>query len=302
MSDESGYCLFNETPTIDALARQGMRFTQAYAAEPVCSPNRAGLMTGLYPARTGITDFLRGEPAASYRYLSTDFVTIPEALRPLGYASGLIGKWHLTEDYSGEYEDRPGNPFAHGFDEVIASEQLYIADGDYFHPYFFMPDLPARTEGEYLTDRLTLPYEPSLRTPLLIRGPGIPAGGSRTAPFLSIDFAPTIMDVANAQPPNSIDGKSLLSVAKVGGSGWVRPVLTEPAHERPSPKPTTRVPRSTSNRRPHLRSHTPSESGPSGTSTSNTYPARPSSTTCATTPNNSATPQTWNATHSHNNG
>jgi arylsulfatase A-like enzyme len=146
---------FNETPTIDALARQGMRFTQAYAAGPVCSPSRAGLMTGLYPARTGITDFLRGEPAASYRYLSTDFVTIPEALRPLGYASGLIGKWHLTEDYSGEYEDRPGNPFAHGFDEVIASEQLYIADGDYFHPYFFMPDLPARSEGEYLTDRLT---------------------------------------------------------------------------------------------------------------------------------------------------
>ena len=54
---------FNETPAIDALAGQGMRFTQAYAAAPVCSPNRAALMTGLYPARTGVTDFLRGEPA-----------------------------------------------------------------------------------------------------------------------------------------------------------------------------------------------------------------------------------------------
>ena len=145
---------FNETPAIDALAGQGMRFTQAYAAAPVCSPNRAALMTGLYPARTGVTDFLRGEPAASYTSLSTDFATIPKVLRPLGYRSGLIGKWHLTEDYSGPYEERPGNAYAHGFDEVIASEQQYIADGDYFHPYFFMPDLPARTEGEYLTDRL----------------------------------------------------------------------------------------------------------------------------------------------------
>ncbi|MHA4820410.1 sulfatase-like hydrolase/transferase, partial [Streptomyces aculeolatus] len=56
---------FNETPRIDRLAREGTRFTQAYAAAPLCSPTRAALVTGRYPARTGITDFLRGEAAPS---------------------------------------------------------------------------------------------------------------------------------------------------------------------------------------------------------------------------------------------
>ncbi|MGH1564713.1 sulfatase [Mumia sp. DW29H23] len=145
---------FNETPHIDRLAREGLQFDSAYAAAPLCSPTRAALMTGLYPARTGITDFLRGEPAPSDKHLSTDIPTVPDVLGPYGYTTGLIGKWHLTERYSGDYRSRPGNPYAHGFDEVIASEEQYIADGDYFHPYFFMPSLPAREPGEYLTDRL----------------------------------------------------------------------------------------------------------------------------------------------------
>lgn len=145
---------FNETPHIDRLAQEGTRFTQAYAAAPLCSPSRAALVTGRFPGRTGITDYLRGEGAASDLHLSTDLTTIPDVLRPRGYTTGLIGKWHLTETYSGDYRSRPGNPFAHGFDEVIASEQLYIGGGDYFHPYFFMPSLPAREPGEHLTDRL----------------------------------------------------------------------------------------------------------------------------------------------------
>ena len=145
---------FNETPHIDRLAGEGMRFTNAYAAAPLCSPTRAALVSGLYPARTGITDFLRAESAPSNKRLSPDIATVPDVLGPLGYTTGLIGKWHLTETYSGAYQDRPGNPFQHGFDEVVASEQLYIGDGDYFHPYFFMPTLPARRQGEYLTDRI----------------------------------------------------------------------------------------------------------------------------------------------------
>ncbi|MEO3843258.1 sulfatase-like hydrolase/transferase [Streptomyces sp. B22F1] len=145
---------FNETPHIDRLAREGMRFTRAYPAAPICSPTRAALMTGLYPARTGITDFLREAPAASGKFLSPDVPTVPDFPGPYGCTTALIGKWHLTETYSGEYTERPGNPYAHGLDEAIASERLYIADGDYFHPYRFMPDLPARTPGEYLTDRL----------------------------------------------------------------------------------------------------------------------------------------------------
>ncbi len=145
---------FNETPRIDRLAAEGTRFTQAYSAAPLCSPSRAALVTGQYPGRTGITDYLRGEGAASDLHLSTDLTAIPAVLRPRGYTTGLIGKWHLTETYSGDYRSRPGNPYAHGFDEVIASEQLYIGGGDYFHPYFFMPGLPAREPGEHLTDRL----------------------------------------------------------------------------------------------------------------------------------------------------
>ncbi len=145
---------FNETPHIDRLAREGTRFTNAYAAAPLCSPTRAALVTGLYPGRTGVTDFLRPEAATSDNFLPTGLRTVPEVLRSRGYTSGLIGKWHLTETYSGAYDERPGNPYAHGFDDVRASEQLYIGDGDYFHPYFFMPTLPARTPGEHLTDRL----------------------------------------------------------------------------------------------------------------------------------------------------
>lgn len=145
---------FNETPHLDRLAADGMQFTQAYAAAPVCSPSRAALMTGRFPARCGLTDYLRDEDSPSDLRLSTDIPSAPRILRKLGYHSGLIGKWHLTETYSGDFAQRPGGPLAHGFDEVIASEQLYIAAGDYFHPYNFMPTLPAREPGEYLTDRL----------------------------------------------------------------------------------------------------------------------------------------------------
>lgn len=146
---------FNETPNLDRLARRGMRFTQAYAAAPVCSPSRAALITGRYPSRVGVTDYLRNNEAASEKFLRPDAGTAARLLSRRGYTSGLIGKWHLTESYSGPYRERPGNPYAHGFDEVVASEQTYIAAGDYTYPYFFMPDLPARSGDEYLTDRLT---------------------------------------------------------------------------------------------------------------------------------------------------
>ncbi|MEU7820541.1 sulfatase-like hydrolase/transferase [Catellatospora sp. NPDC049133] len=74
--------------------------------------------------------------------LPTTFQTLPATLRDAGYRTCLIGKWRLTETYSGPVRDRPGDPWSHGFTDVIASEQKYIADGDYFHPYFMLPDLP----------------------------------------------------------------------------------------------------------------------------------------------------------------
>jgi arylsulfatase A-like enzyme len=145
---------FHETPHIDRLAAEGMRFTQAYAAAPVCSPSRAALMTGLYPARTGITDYLREEPFPGELYLAPRFRGIPKSLAGRGYRSALIGKWHLTEDYSGPYRTRNGNPYAHGFDDVVLSEEQYIGYGDRFFPYGFMPSVTRGRPQQYLTDRI----------------------------------------------------------------------------------------------------------------------------------------------------
>ncbi len=72
-----------------------------------------------------------------------------------------------------------------------------------------------------------LPYEPSLRTPTLMRGPGIPAGEVRNDPFLSIDFAPTFAELGDATPASVVDGRSMLDVARTGDLGWKRIVLTE---------------------------------------------------------------------------
>jgi arylsulfatase A len=138
---------YNETPNLDRLATQGLRFTQAYAAAPICSPTRASLMTGQYPARVRITDFL---PGKTDRWLDpAKYVTINEALSTQGYHTGMFGKWHLDTDY----ETNKGGPKAHGFDEVVGTETKYIADGDYFFPYDKINTYTNGAENEYLTDR-----------------------------------------------------------------------------------------------------------------------------------------------------
>lgn len=138
---------FNETPNLDKLASEGMRFTQAYSAAPICSPARAGFITGQYPARVGITDFLGNEAP---RYLDpAKYYTLNEALSAGGYHTGIIGKWHLDTKFSNPI----GNPQQHSFDEVIGSETKYIADGDYFYPYDKIATYTTGSDGEYLTDR-----------------------------------------------------------------------------------------------------------------------------------------------------
>ncbi|MAB89343.1 MAG: arylsulfatase [Planctomycetes bacterium] len=93
-----------ETPHLDRLARRGVRFTNAYAAAPVCSPTRASLMSGRSPARTGITDFIPGHwrpfaplrvPTNRTQHLPLEVVTPAEVLKARGYTSGYFGKWHL---------------------------------------------------------------------------------------------------------------------------------------------------------------------------------------------------------------
>ena len=92
---------FYETPNINALARRGMKFTQGYAACSVCSPTRGSIMTGKYPPRFGITNFIPGgragklKPAPNASHLPLEEVTLAESLRDAGYTTFFAGKWHL---------------------------------------------------------------------------------------------------------------------------------------------------------------------------------------------------------------
>ncbi len=153
LADDLGYselgCYgnsFNESPCLDRLSGEGVRFTDAYAAAPVCSPYRAALMSGLYPARLGINDYIR---PWSDKHLPLSLVTLPEMLKARGYRTGLIGKWHLTG-----YREPRGFPRHHGFDEVMVSETRGIGNGDYFYPYRWSPEVEKRLSGrEFLVDR-----------------------------------------------------------------------------------------------------------------------------------------------------
>ena len=148
---------FNETPNIDRLAREGMRLTQAYAAAPVCSPYRAALLTGQYPARVGLIDYLRPSDPP----LSTDHITIAEMLRDTGYATGMIGKWHLT-GYRYQGAETEIRPTEHGFDQELVCEIKGVGNGANFFPYVFRTQPISwlnveqkRFHGdEYLVDRM----------------------------------------------------------------------------------------------------------------------------------------------------
>jgi arylsulfatase A-like enzyme len=143
-----------ETPNIDRLASQGMRFTNAYAACPVCSPTRASILTGKYPARLHLTDWIPGQTMPYEKLRRPDFrqelpleeVTIAEALKPAGYATASIGKWHLgTEPYYPEHQ---------GFDVNFGGRHIG-QPGSYFYPFKQRPDVPKVKDNEYITDRLT---------------------------------------------------------------------------------------------------------------------------------------------------
>ncbi len=149
---------FNETPNLDQLASDGVRFTQAYAAAPVCSPYRAALLTGQHPARIGIMDYLRPNSANA---LSISHTSLPEVLSSNGYATGMIGKWHLTgyEYHSAAHEIKPKN---HGFQWDFAREIKGVGNGANFWPYVFRQqpirwlDIPDNKMGanEFLIDRM----------------------------------------------------------------------------------------------------------------------------------------------------
>lgn len=163
-----------ETPHIDGLASEGVRFTNAYAAAAICSPSRAAILTGRYPARLGLTDWIRarfqgGEiPADGHNptvyvggpefplltppnplWMEHEEVTLAEMLEPVGYTSAHIGKWHLGAE--------AWFPETQGFDVNLGGSD-YGQPPSYFDPYVLprqgdLGTLRPRREGEYLTDR-----------------------------------------------------------------------------------------------------------------------------------------------------
>jgi len=164
---------FYETPHLNRLAAEGVTFTRAYAAAAVCSPTRASILTGPYPARLGITDWIRARrdggilgpdrknpqgydedparPLATPKnalFLEPGEITIAELLRSAGYATGHVGKWHLGPD---EF-----SPASQGFDVNAGGIDIGHTER-YFDPYLNegapIPALAPRREGEYLTDR-----------------------------------------------------------------------------------------------------------------------------------------------------
>lgn len=185
---------FNESPNIDKLARHGIRFTDAYSASPVCSPARASILSGQYPARTGIIDFIPGHwrpheevvvPMNRTQYLPTEIVTVAETLQKVGYATGYFGKWHLGDKFD-------HHPINQGFDEAnvgvgyynvkysppresardkISSEQLADFATEFIarhkaHPFFlfvsyFDVHVPYNAKEELIEKYLHKPNDPN---------------------------------------------------------------------------------------------------------------------------------------------
>ena len=148
---------FYETPNLDLLAADSMRFTDAYAACPVCSPTRASILSGKYPARLGLTNYIAANnpghrdrarlvDAPYIPYLPLEEKSLASALRDNGYTTWHVGKWHAG--------DAPCSPQNHGFDVNVAGCSRGHPPKGYFSPWD-LPELENGPEGEYLTDRLT---------------------------------------------------------------------------------------------------------------------------------------------------
>ncbi|WP_129699285.1 sulfatase [Parabacteroides goldsteinii] len=160
---------FYETPNIDRLAEESVVFSKAYAACPVSSPSRAALMTGKYPARLNLTDYIPGNQVYGPHkdqmlssqpfklYIDPEETTIAEAFLQNGYTTFMVGKWHLGEK-------EMYYPEANGFEINIGGNKTGHPAGGYFSPYK-NPQMKDGPVGEYLTDRLTDELIRYLETP-----------------------------------------------------------------------------------------------------------------------------------------
>ncbi len=160
-----GHTRFYQTPTVERLAKRGMTFTRAYSASPLCSPTRSAILTGLSPARTGITvpnchlpqvvleattgnaappDQKSIQPTPPTR-LKTEYRTLAESLKEAGYATGHFGKWHLGSE--------PYSPLQQGFDVDVPHHPGPGPAGSYVAPWKFA-NFKERVPGEHIEDRM----------------------------------------------------------------------------------------------------------------------------------------------------
>ena len=207
------------TPNIDQLARQGVRSTDAYSNGQVCTPTRAALISGRYPQRFGLERALTAAPADTVLGLPVTGTSLPALLESNGYATGLIGKWHLGFI-------RSFSPQAHGFDEFFG----FLAGA---HDYYLgnviqgvekilrlleQRGLTANTlviftndnGGEWLSrnapffHRKATLWEGGIRVPLIMRWPGVlPAGKTSPQVAATMDLTATVLAATRTTPPAS---------------------------------------------------------------------------------------------------
>jgi len=162
-----GMTTFYQTPNLERLAKRGMKFTRAYSASPLCSPTRSAILTGLSPARTGITtpnchlpevvlETSLGESAASNQLtiqpktptrLKTEYRTLAESLKDAGYVTGHFGKWHLGPE--------PYSPLQQGFDVDIPHHPGPGPAGSFVAPWKFKSfEHDALVPDQHIEDRM----------------------------------------------------------------------------------------------------------------------------------------------------
>ncbi len=161
-----GHTKYYKTPNIERLAKRGMTFTRAYSASPLCSPTRSSILTGLSPARTGITTpnchlpqvVLEATPGKAappskksigpepVTRLKTEYFTLAEALKQAGYATGHFGKWHLGPE--------PYSPLQQGFDVDLPHTPGPGPAGSFVAPWKYANGFVPKTPGEHIEDRM----------------------------------------------------------------------------------------------------------------------------------------------------
>jgi len=168
LADDLGYgdlacygSVKNLTPHIDQLARDGVRFTDVHSASAVCSPSRAAILTGRYPARFGISRAFRD---TKEEFLPPGTITLPKLLKQVGYTTAHVGKWHLGGLHKSDIADRatnPPGPLQQGFDHYLAMNEepeprgRLVRDRGIYHQggqYLFRNDRVVAPSNEHLTE------------------------------------------------------------------------------------------------------------------------------------------------------